>query len=276
VVDYRDHVAESDHSTSVTLHLMRITYLGHASALIELDGVKVITDPLLRPRLMRVLRRVAPAPTTEQLTGIDLVLLSHAHRDHLDAPSLRMLDGEPRVAYPGPARSVVDAAGYPAELMRAGDTVEAGEVVVEAVHADHDGRRMPWNRDGTALGYIVRGPSGSVYFAGDTAVFEGMSAFAPVDAALLPVSGWGPRLPAGHMGPEEAIEAVKLIAPRVAIPIHWGTYERLAMRPDSEREGRARRFVDQVAAVSPGVRAELLAPGSSIELGAGAEASSSA
>ena len=101
---------------------------------------------------------------------------------------------------------------------------------------------MPWHRDGQALGYVVRGPSGSVYFAGDTGVFDGMSEFGPVDVALLPVSGWGPRLPAGHMGPEEAAEAVGLIHPRVAIPIHWGTYERMAMRADRpERERRARR-----------------------------------
>ena len=83
---------------------------------------------------------------------------------------------------------------------------------------------------------------------------------------MLPVSGWGPRLPAGHMGPDEAAEAVGLIEPRVAIPIHWGTYERIgdARRPGSR--AAARRFCDQVAELSPGVRAELLEPGGSLEL----------
>ncbi len=245
---------------------MRITYIGHASVLIEIDGVKVMTDPLLRPRVMRVLKRVAPEATEEQLTGVDLVLLSHAHHDHLDVGSLKMLDGMPEVALPAPARPVVESAGLPTRLMSAGESFRVGEVEVEAVHADHDGRRMPWHRDGTALGYVVRGPSGSVYFAGDTDVFSGMSDFAGVDAAMLPVSGWGPRLPAGHMGPDEAIEAIGLIEPRVAIPIHWGTYERMAMRADPARGRRAERFVDQVAEGSPGVRAELLVPGSSIEL----------
>ena len=125
---------------------------------------------------------------------------------------------------------------------------------------------MPWHSDGTALGYIVRGPSGSVYFAGDTDVFEGMAAFAGVDVAMLPVSGWGPRLPAGHMGPDEATAAIALIEPRIAIPIHWGTYERMAMRADPARSRRAHKFVDQVAELSPPVRAELLEPGSSIDL----------
>lgn len=248
---------------------MRITYLGHASLLIEIDGVKVITDPLLRPRIMRALRRVAPEATQEQLTGVDLVLLSHAHHDHLDVGSLKMLDGMPEVALPAPARPVVESIGMPTRLMAEGESFTVGEVEVEAVHAAHDGKRMPWHRDGTAIGYVVRGPSGSVYFAGDTDVFEGMADFTGIDAALLPVSGWGPRLPAGHMGPDEAVEAVGLIEPQVAIPIHWGTYERLAMRDDPKRAYRAQRFVDQVGELSPGVRAELLEPGSSIDLAPG-------
>jgi L-ascorbate metabolism protein UlaG (beta-lactamase superfamily) len=246
--------------------MIRITYLGHASLLIEIDGVRVITDPLLRPRIMKVLRRVAPDVVRDDLTGIDLVLLSHAHHDHLDVGSLKMIDGMPEVALPAPARAAVESAGLPTRVMAVGGSLALGDVTVEAVHASHDGRRMPWHRDGTSLGYIVRGPSGSVYFAGDTDVFEEMAAFAGVDVAMLPVSGWGPRLPAGHMGPEEAVEAVGLIEPRMAIPIHWGAYERMAMRADPARARRAQQFVDQVAELSSGVRAELLEPGSSLEL----------
>jgi len=245
---------------------MRITYLGHASLLIEIDGVKLITDPLLRPRIMRVLRRVAPAATAEQLDGIDLVLLSHAHHDHLDTRSLRMLGGTPEVALPLPARSVVESEGLPVRVLHEGESFEVGNLTIEAVHADHDGRRMPWHRDSTSLGYLIRGTSAVIYFAGDTDVFPGMSELAGIDVALLPVSGWGPRLPAGHMGPDEATEAVGLIQPRIAIPIHWGTYERLGMRADPARSRRAQRFVDQVAELSPPVRAELLEPGSSIDL----------
>jgi L-ascorbate metabolism protein UlaG (beta-lactamase superfamily) len=198
------------------------------------------------------------------------VLLSHAHHDHLDPASLRMLDGMPRIVCPAPAQPVLAGAGLGAELIAEGGTVSAGDVVVEAVHAEHDGRRMPWSRNGQALGYVVRGPSGSVYFAGDTEVHPGMADLGDIDAALLPVSGWGPRLPPGHMGPGEAAEAVSLIEPRVAIPIHWGTYERIAMRGGGDGDRRARAFCDQVAALSAPVRAELLAPGSSLELPGGA------
>jgi L-ascorbate metabolism protein UlaG (beta-lactamase superfamily) len=254
---------------------MRITYLGHASVLIEIDGVKVMTDPLLRPRVLRVLRRVVPPATREQLTGVDLVLLSHAHHDHLDPPSLRMLDGTPRVVCPEPARGGVDAAGLSGEVLAEGESLAAGGIVIEAVHAEHDGRRMPWSRDGQALGYVLRGRSGSVYFAGDTGIYDGMADLGDLDAALLPVSGWGPRLPAGHMGPDEAAAAVELIEPRVAIPIHWGAYERLAMRGGGDGDRRARRFCDQVGRLSAPVRAELLAPGTALEIPAGAAGTAS-
>lgn len=244
---------------------IRITYLGHASLLIEIDGLKMITDPLLRRRIFH-LRRVAPEASEEQLAGVDLVLLSHAHHDHLDIASLKRLDGMPPVVCPAPARSAVISAGLTSEVLTEGSTSHHGDVTVEAVEADHDGRRMPWHRDGQALGYVVRGPSGSVYFAGDTGVFEGMSEIGSVDVALLPVAGWGPRLPAGHMSPEDAADAVVRIQPRIAVPIHWGSYERMAMRLDGERSEPARRFCDQVGETSPSVRAELIEPGSSLEV----------
>lgn len=250
---------------------MRITYLGHASVLIEIDGVRLITDPLLRPRVLQVLRRIAQQPRKADLAGIDLVLLSHAHHDHLDAGSLRMLDGTPGVIHPEPARGPVEAASLSGTTLEVGETFEQGTVVVEAVHAEHDGRRMPWSRDGQALGYVIRGRSGSVYFAGDTAVYPGMGDLDGIDVALLPVSGWGPRLPPGHMGPDEATEAVALIEPRIAIPIHWGTYVRVAMRGGGECDRRARRFRDQVEALSTSVRAELLEPGASLEVPAGTD-----
>jgi L-ascorbate metabolism protein UlaG (beta-lactamase superfamily) len=245
---------------------MRITYLGHASVLIELDGLKVITDPLLRPRILGALRRVAPPAAAEHLAGTDLILLSHAHHDHLDTGSLRMIEGEPPVLGPAPALRLARSVGLTGEALDVGSSSRHGAVTIEAVHADHDGRRMPWSRDAQALGFVLRGPSGSVYFAGDTGVYEEMSDLGTVDAALLPVAGWGPRLPAGHMGPGEAADAVARIEPRLAIPIHWGSYERVGMRSGGARDEPARRFCDQVGERSPGVRAVLLEPGATVEV----------
>lgn len=244
---------------------MRVTYLGHASVLIELDGLRILTDPLLRRRILH-LRRVAPEVNPDELVGIDVILISHAHHDHLDTRSLRMIGGESRVLCPEPARRAVAAAGLRPEVMGVGGLTMVGDVEVEAVHADHDGRRYPQNRRRDALGYVVRGPSGSVYFAGDTGWFEEVGEVGEVDVALLPVAGWGPRLGPGHLDPAEAARAAALISPRVAIPIHWGTYERMAMPTTSHRADPARRFRAQLGGLAPGVSAELLEPGASLEV----------
>ena len=244
---------------------MRITYLGHATLLIEVDGLKVLTDPLLRRRIMH-LRRVVPGPTREQLAEVDVVLISHAHHDHLDTRSLRMVGGTPRVLCPEPARRAVAGTGLTPEVMGVGGYVQMGDVEITAVRADHDGRRFPQDRRSDAVGFVVRGPGGSVYFAGDTGWFEEIGEVGEVDVALLPVAGWGPRLGPGHLDPEEAARAVALIRPRFAIPIHWGTYERLAMTIAGHRSDPARRFCDQLAELAPGVAAELLEPGASLEV----------
>jgi len=245
---------------------MRITYLGHASVLIGFDGFEVLTDPLLRPRIAH-LRRVAPAVAAERLAGVDLILVSHAHHDHLDTRSLRMVRGGPRVLCPAPARRAVAAAGLQPEAMAVGGHARIGAVEVEAVRADHDGRRWPHHRRGDALGFVVRSPAESVYFAGDTGWFEEIGEVGEVDVALLPVAGWGPKLGPGHLDPGEAARAAALIAPRVAIPIHWGTYERIGM-DTGHRAAPARRFCDQLSELSPEVAAELLAPGEALDVAA--------
>ncbi len=244
---------------------MRITYLGHSSVIIELDGLKVLTDPLLRRRVLH-LRRVAPEATPEQLAEVDLILISHAHHDHLDRRSLKLVGGGPRVLCPAPARRAVGAAGLMPEVMAAGGSARVGDVEVEAVRADHDGRRYPHHRRSDALGFVVRGRGGSVYFAGDTGWFEEIGDVDGIDVALLPVAGWGPHLGPGHLNPDEAASAAALISPRVAIPIHWGTYERMAMTLVGHRSDPARRFCDQLAELAPGVDAELLEPSASLDV----------
>src|SRR5215210_2816599 len=157
-----------------------VTYVGHATTLIEVDGTRLLTDPVLRGRIGHI-RRIAPAPAPG--LSVDGILVSHAHHEQLDLPSLRGLT-------PG---------------------VEV--VVTEAVHDD---RRMPLGRGLGAVGYLVTG-SARVYFAGDTDVFDGMRDLAPgLDVALLPVAGWGSRVPAGHLDPRRAAEALALLRPRFA------------------------------------------------------------
>ncbi len=223
---------------------MNLTWLGHSTALFELDGARILTDPLLRGRAGPLVRTAAPI--AHDLAEVDLVLISHIHRDHLDLPSLKRLPQSARIAVPAGAAKHVRGFGF-AEVIElvAGDSVEVGGVTVVATHADHDAGRGATKRGPLPVGYLLRG-SLTVYFAGDTDVFPEMTALRPIDVALLPVSGWGPRVPAGHLDPERAAETLKLLEPRICIPIHWGTlrpiYRRRPYPNDAEAPGELVRL----------------------------------
>lgn len=248
-----------------SIQRIRFTYVGHACVLIEIDGLRVLTDPLTRRRVGH-LCRVAPPVEPASVTGIDLVLISHAHRDHLDVPSLRSLAGGPRVLCPTAASGPVAAAGHRPHELEPGAMIEHGPLRIEATPAEHDGRRSPLSRDSGALGFVIAGSAGSVYFAGDTGRFDGMAGIGPVDTALLPVAGWGPRVGAGHLDPVEAARAAAVIRPRTAIPIHWGTYSRMLMRAVEPVDRPAREFEAALAGLRPEIRALVIAPGGSAEL----------
>jgi L-ascorbate metabolism protein UlaG (beta-lactamase superfamily) len=227
-----------------------VTWLGHATVVVELDGERVVTDPVLRRRVAHLRRaRAASAPA-----GATAVLLSHLHYDHLDVPSMRSFARDLPVVLPrGGARLLRGFADL--REVEPGDSVRVGGLQVDAVEADHDGRRRPGGATGPALGYVLRG-SRSVYFAGDTDLFAGMAELAPLDVALLPVAGWGKKLGPGHLDPQRAAAALALLRPSVAVPIHWGTY-RVARRPD-ESAGPAEAFARAAAELAPEVEVRIL------------------
>ena len=200
----------------------RIDYVGHATVLVDLDGVRLLTDPLLRNRVAH-LRRSAPVSARAH-RGVDAVLVSHGHYDHLDLPSLEKLGKKLPVVVPRGLGGVLRKRRFESVLeVEAGESLAIGSLRIRAVHADHDGSRGPFGTTADPVGYVITG-SQSVYFAGDTDLFEEMRELGPVDVALVPIWGWGPGLGGGHLDPARAAEAVARIRPRVAIPIHWGTY----------------------------------------------------
>ena len=202
---------------------MRIEYLGHATVLAELDGVRLLTDPVLRRRVAH-LRRKAP-PVAGGIGDLDAILVSHAHYDHLDLPSLARLDRTTTVVVPRGLGATITRRGFErVEELEAGDELTIGSLTIRATYADHPGSRPPLVRHASAVGYALIG-SRSVYFAGDTDLFPEMDGLVPdLDVALVPVWGWGASLGPGHLDPPRAAEALALLRPRVAIPIHWGTF----------------------------------------------------
>ncbi len=201
-----------------------IQYVGHATTLVDLGGVRLLTDPLLRNRVAH-LRRVAKVDPGA-LRGVDAVLISHLHYDHLDLPSLQKLGRDmPVVAPRGAGALIRRKAGIKNVIeLRAGEEIAIGAVTVRATKAAHDTGRLPLGTQAEPLGYVIEGDGRSVYFAGDTDVFDEMADLAPVDVALLPIWGWGPTIGPGHMDPTRATQAASLLRARIAIPIHWGTY----------------------------------------------------
>ena len=240
----------------------RLTWLGHATVLIELDGLNVLTDPVLRRRLAHLER--AEAVAAASLPPLDAVLVSHVHYDHLDLPSLRRLGPlAARVAVPaGAARLLRGTTVGSVVEMHEGSELELGRVRVRATHAEHRAARRPLSPVLPALGYVVSG-SRTVYFAGDTDLFDGMDGIAdPLDVALVPVAGWGPRLPPGHLDPARAAEAVRRLRPRVAVPIHWGTLKPVYRRTPYSG-GAPEEFAARVGEVAPEVEVRILRVGES-------------
>jgi L-ascorbate metabolism protein UlaG (beta-lactamase superfamily) len=236
----------------------RLTWLGHSTVVVELDGVLLVTDPVLRRRVAH-LRRDVPAVTPERP---DAVLLSHLHYDHLDKPSLARLGRSVPIVAPPGTRYLLRGFSDVREV-KPGSSVELGSVSVDVVDARHDGRRRPIGPPIPALGYVVRG-SRSVYFAGDTELFDGMRSFGPVDVALVPVAGWGAKLGPGHLDPAAAARALALLRPSVAVPIHWGTYGVIG-RPRGDRSP-AEAFAAEAAVVAPEVDVRVLSVGDALEL----------
>jgi L-ascorbate metabolism protein UlaG (beta-lactamase superfamily) len=239
-----------------------LTWLGHSTVVIDLEGTRVITDPVLRGRIWHLRRDAVVAPAA--IGHLDAILVSHTHYDHLDLGSLDRLDRNLPVVVPRGVGGLVRRRGFARAVeLDVGEELAVGAIRIRATHAEHESSRGPFSPSVPSLGYVVEGGS-RIYFAGDTELFAEMRHIGPVDVALLPVAGWGPRLGAGHLDPAGAAEALRLLHPKEAVPIHWGTFRRIfAERPDDRP---AREFVRIAHQIAPEVDVRVLSIGETLTL----------
>ena len=215
----------------------RITWLGHASFLVQLDGVSLLVDPVLVEKVVTVPRNVPPGLTFEQLPHIDAALVSHSHYDHLDLPTLKRVGA---VVYAGLGlRKLLEKEGLACAELGWWQSARIGPVEVTFVPAQHWSRRTLSDTNRTLWGgFVVKGSSATVYHAGDTGWFEGFAEIGRrfrIDAALLPIGAYDPPwfMSPQHMNPEEALRAFGELRANTFVAMHWGTFK-LADEPLDE------------------------------------------
>ncbi|MCD5316068.1 MBL fold metallo-hydrolase [Kineosporia babensis] len=249
----------------------RVTWLGHSTVVLDLGGTRLITDPLLR-RHNWPLRRRGERPSAPAWSRPDLVLLSHLHHDHAELSSLKLLAGVPVLTAPDNAAwlrrkglSGIDDGGKWYDI-------PGTDVRVRLVRADHGHRPMP-HRPNSANGHLVQTPGFTAYLAGDTSLYPELAdlpkiADAPIDLAVVPIGGWGPRLSGGHMDSEQAAQAVALIGARVAVPVHWGTLHApvVGRFPRGWMDVGGQLFTEALARHAPESRSLVLAPAGAADL----------
>jgi L-ascorbate metabolism protein UlaG (beta-lactamase superfamily) len=243
----------------------RITWLGHASFLVQLDGASLLIDPVFSDRIASLIPRNVPAPLpARDLPRIDATLITHNHYDHLDTASVRAV-GAHALAGLGMSRLVR------CEELDWWQGARIGGVHATFVPSQHWSRRGLLDTNHALWGgFVVQGPSGSVYHAGDTAYFGGFREigrrFPQIDAALLPIGAYDPPwfMEQQHMNPEQVVQAFLDLGARRLVAMHWGTFkltdEPLDEPPRRLRAEWSRRGLDEKALFIPAV-------GETIDLG---------
>jgi len=217
---------------------LRVTFVNHATLLIQTDGLNILTDPTWSERSVPVVgvkRRRPPGLRFDDLPPIDAVLVSHDHHDHMDLPTLLRLQSR---WHPAIFVGLKNARFLAANGIRGAHDLDwwqtasiAPGVTVTAVPARHSSGRSPLERNRTLwCGFVVAGPSGAIYFAGDTgwgAHFPAIAeAFPRLRLALLPIGGFQPvwYMRDQHLGPEDAVAAELLLGAATVVPMHFGTF----------------------------------------------------
>ena len=244
----------------------QIAWLGHSTVVLDVDGRRVLTDPLLHAHNWPLRRRGGAAPDEAWWRDPEVVLLSHLHSDHAQVSSLKRLDGIPILTAPDNA-TWLTRKGISSGVGMGDDWLDATGrgPQIRLVRADHGHRPMP-HRPNATNGHLVRFPTATVYVAGDTDLYDEMAdlpelAGGRIDGAVVPIWGWGSRLSGGHMGPEEAAKACAVVGARWALAVHWGTLHVpwLSQLPKDWMDAPGDHFAEALAEHAPGcVRVELM------------------
>jgi len=240
----------------------RITWIGHATFLVQLDGISLLIDPVLGDRISGIIKRNVALPLTPaELPRIDACLVTHSHYDHLDLPSLR------KVAAPILAGTGVGGiVGPPCSELGWWDSDHVGGVKVTFVPAQHWSRRGLADANETLWGgFVIEGSKSRLYHSGDTAFFEGFAEigrrFPGIGLAMLPIGAYDPAwfMERQHMNPEQATQAFVDLGASQFVAMHWGTFkltdEPLDEPPQRLRAEWARRKLDPAALHLPAIGA---------------------
>jgi L-ascorbate metabolism protein UlaG (beta-lactamase superfamily) len=208
---------------------VRITWIGHASFYLQFAGHSVIVDPNWASWHGPVKRQIKPGLKLADVPEVDLVLVTHAHFDHLHKPSLKILQAREGVVVPRGSASLVKRLGFPAvHEMKVWDELNFDQLQVIHTPSHHWGARFLHDTHRDYGGYLVSAGGKSVFHCGDSAYFDGFAEIGrrhSIDVALMPIGAY--EAPSGrdvHMNPEEAVRAFADLGAQVLIPMHYGTF----------------------------------------------------
>lgn len=215
-----------------------ITWIGHSTVLLQLNGVNILTDPIWSERaspfsFIGPKRYMPPGVSLKNLPDIDIILISHNHYDHLDLRTIRRFGNDVFYLVPLGIGKYLDALGITRYIeLDWWDEFTFNDVRFCCTPAQHESGRFD-NNDNTTLwcGWAVLSPKGRFYFAGDTGYFAGFkeigNKYGPFDAAALPIGAYLPRwfMEPVHTGPKEAVQAMEDVKADNMLAVHWGTFE---------------------------------------------------